>query len=73
MKALSLVRFSGKDPKKIMLEIKKIKGVEVAFLTFGRFDAVVSFTVPDIAGIKRGIKAIQATPGVKRTETLIGV
>lgn len=73
MRALSLVRFSGKQPERVLEEIKKTRGVEEAFLTFGRFDAVILFTAADIAGTKSVIKAIQSNLGIKRTETLIEV
>jgi len=73
MKALCLVRFSGKKPEAVLDEIKKMKGVQDAFLTFGRFDGVVLLTAADIAASKSIIKAIQSTPGIKRTETLMEV
>lgn len=73
MRALCLVRFSGKRPETVLQEIKKIKGVEDAFFTFGRFDAVILLTATDLAGGKSIGKAIQSNPGIKRTETLIEV
>ena len=73
MRALCLVRFSGKRPEATMEEVKKTKGVEDAFFTFGRFDGVILLTAADIAGVKGIIKAIQSKPGIKRTETLIEV
>jgi DNA-binding Lrp family transcriptional regulator len=73
MRALCLVRFSGKRPEKVLEEIKKIKGVQDAFFTFGRFDAVILLTATDLAGGKSIGKAIQSNPGIKRTETLIEV
>ena len=71
MKALCLVRFSGKKPETVLEQLKKMKGVQDAFLTFGRFDGVVLLTAVDIATAKGTIKAIQSTPGIKRTETLM--
>lgn len=56
-----------------MEEIKKMKGVQDAFLTFGRFDGVILLTAADIAAGKSIIKAIQSTPGIKKTETLMEV
>ena len=73
MIALCLVRFAGKRPETVLEEIKKIKGVQDAFYTFGRFDAVILLTATDLAGGKRIGKAIQSNPGIKRTETLIEV
>ncbi len=73
MKALCLVRLSGRQPHKTVQEIKANKGVEEVFLTFGRFDAAVFMTAPDIDGIKDFVKAIHSKTGVKRTETLIEV
>ena len=73
MKALCLVRFSGKRPETVLEELKKIKGVQDAFLTFGRFDAVVLVSATDLAAAKSTGKAILSTPGIKRTETLIEV
>ena len=73
MRALCLGRFSGKRPEKVLEEIKKIKGVQDAFFTFGRFDAVILLTATDLAGGKSIGKAIQSNPGIKRTETLIEV
>jgi DNA-binding Lrp family transcriptional regulator len=71
MRALCLVRFSGKRPETVLEELKKIKGVENAFYTFGRFDGVIVLTAADIAGAKGIVKAIQSNPGIRRTETLI--
>jgi DNA-binding Lrp family transcriptional regulator len=70
MKALCLVRFAGRPPEKVLGELKEIKGVQDAFLTFGRFDAVIVLTA-DIEGAKRIVRAIQSNPGVKKTETRI--
>jgi len=71
MNALCLVRLSGKEPYKTVQEIKTIKGVEEVFLTFGRFDAAVFLTAPDINGIKDFAKALHSRTGIKRTETLM--
>ena len=70
MKALCLVRLHGKRPEAVLKELKKIKGVQDAFLTFGRFDGVIVLTAGDFAGVKSIIKAIQSNPGIRRTETL---
>jgi len=73
LKALTLVRFSGKQPSKILQEIKKVKGIQDAFLVFGRFDGVVLISTSDMAGMKDILRTIQSKTGVKRTETLIEV
>lgn len=73
MKALVLIRITGKEPIKILDQIKTIQGVKYAFLTFGRFDCVALIEATDLAGIKACVKSIQSIVGVRRTETLIGV
>jgi len=73
MKALCLIRLSGKKPEAVVEELKKIKGVQDAFLTFGRFDGVVLLSVADAAAGKTAVKAIQSNPGIRRTETLTEV
>jgi uncharacterized protein with GYD domain len=73
MKALCLVRIHGKRPEAVLKELKKIRGVQDAFLTFGRFDGVAVLKAPGIEGCVSAIKAIQSNPGIRRTETLTEV
>ncbi|HYA22349.1 MAG TPA: Lrp/AsnC ligand binding domain-containing protein [Thermoproteota archaeon] len=73
MRVLCLFRLAGKKPENVVVELKKIKGVEDAFLTFGRFDGVAVLNVPGIESCMSAVKAIQSNPGIRRTETLAEV
>jgi DNA-binding Lrp family transcriptional regulator len=52
-------------------QVKRVKGVKVAFDVMGRFDCVALVDVEDMPALKKAVFKIQKTRGVSRTETMV--
>ena len=55
-----------------MKAVKKVKGVQRAFNTFGRWDVVAEVEVPDVKSLGEAAHKIHGLRGVRASETLVG-
>jgi hypothetical protein len=68
---LVLVRLGTFPPKKIIEEIRSLKGVIDAYAVFGRFDIVVFMEAEDYYELKDVSDNVAGVNGVKSSETLV--
>ncbi len=74
MKAYVLIKIRSGELKTVVSEIRKLKGVAGADMTFGPYDAVAVLEAPDISNLGSLIaSSIQPIPGVEQTLTCIAV
>ncbi|MEK6753874.1 MAG: Lrp/AsnC ligand binding domain-containing protein [Chloroflexota bacterium] len=74
MKAYIMIKIHAGGVKEVVGNLRKIKGVLEAHMTFGPYDAVAVVEAPDIADLG-AITAleIQPIPGVEQTLTCLAV
>jgi DNA-binding Lrp family transcriptional regulator len=74
MKAYVMIKIRAGEIKDVVVELRKVKGVAEAHMTFGPYDAVAVVETGDIAELG-AITAleIQPIPGVEQTLTCIAV
>jgi DNA-binding Lrp family transcriptional regulator len=74
MKAYILIKVRAGDLKEVVGQLRKIKGVSEAHMTFGPYDAIAVVETTDLAKLG-SITAleIQPVPGVEQTLTCLAV
>jgi DNA-binding Lrp family transcriptional regulator len=74
MKAYVMIKIHAGDVKDVVDQLRKIKGIGEAHMTFGPYDAVAVVETADIAELG-AITAleIQPIPGVEQTLTCLAV
>ncbi|MCE9647530.1 MAG: Lrp/AsnC ligand binding domain-containing protein [Chloroflexi bacterium] len=74
MKAYILIKVRAGDLKDVVGQLRKIKGVSEAHMTFGPYDAIAVVETTDLAKLG-SITAleIQPIPGVEQTLTCLAV
>lgn len=74
MKAYILIKIRSGEVKTVVSELRKLKDVVEANMTFGPYDAVVVMEASDIGLLGSLIaSSIQSIPGVDQTLTCIAV
>lgn len=74
MKAYVMIKIRAGEVKDVVENLRKIKGVKEAHMTFGPYDAVVEVETADIAALgKVTALEIQPIPGVEQTLTCLAV
>ncbi len=74
MKAYVLVTVRAGQLREVVKQLRKIKGVIEAHMTFGPYDAVVVVETRDLAELgELTASSIQPIPGVERTLTCLAV
>jgi DNA-binding Lrp family transcriptional regulator len=74
MKAYVLVTVRAGELRQVVKELRKIKGVIEAHMTFGPYDAVAVLETRDVAELgDLTASSIQPIPGVERTLTCLAV
>ena len=74
MKAYILIKIRSGEVKTVVNELRKLKDVVEANMTFGPYDAVVVMEASDIGLLGSLIaSSIQSIPGVDQTLTCIAV
>ncbi len=63
---------SGKS-ESVAEEIGKIRGVETAFPSLGRWDVAVQVEAPDLKALGEIALKVHNTAGVRASETLVGL
>ena len=70
MEAIVYMRTDPGKALKLLEDVKKVKGVKVAFAVAGRFDIVARIEAPDMKTMgEMVIGKIQAIAGIRYTET----
>ena len=70
MEAIVYIRTDPGKALKLLDQVKKVKGVKVAFAVAGRFDIVARVEAPDIKAMgEMVIGKIQGIAGIRYTET----
>lgn len=74
MKAYVMIKIRAGEVKDVVENLRKIKGVKEAHMTFGPYDAVAEVETADVATLGQ-ITAleIQPIPGVEQTLTCLAV
>lgn len=74
MKAYVMIKVRAGEVKDVVGQLRKIKDIQEAHMTFGPYDAVAVVETSDIANLGR-ITAleIQPIPGVEQTLTCLAV
>lgn len=74
MKAYVMIKIHAGEVKDVVVELRKIKGIIEANMTFGPYDAVAVVETADIAelGAVTALE-IQPIPGVEQTLTCLAV
>lgn len=63
---------SGKS-KGVAEEVRKIGGVKTAFAALGRWDVAVHVEAPDLKAVGEIALKVHNTPGVRASETFVGL
>lgn len=63
----------GKPPGEILEAAHKIEGVKSADSVAGPYDIVATVEVSDLDALGSLVKQLHATPGIRKTMTLIGM
>lgn len=71
MKACVLARILTGKAKEILEEVKRIEGVQKAYLVFGRYDLVAFLEVADYETLREVTGRINAIESLRSTETLV--
>ena len=74
MKAYVLIKTRAGDIKEVVANLRKLKGVTEAHMTFGPYDAVAEVETADVATLGAiTASGIQPIPGVEQTLTCLAV
>jgi len=74
MKAYVMIKVRTGEVKEVVGQLRKMKTVTEAHMTFGPYDAVAVVDSPDLSALGRLIaSSIQPIPGVERTLTCLAV
>jgi DNA-binding Lrp family transcriptional regulator len=74
MKAYVLIKIRNGELKDVIRNLRKVKGVVEAHMTFGPYDAVVVVETTDLEQLGAiTASAIQPVPGVEQTLTCLAV
>ena len=74
MKAYVLIKTRAGDIKEVVSNLRKLKGVAEAHMTFGPYDVVAEVETPDVATLGAlTASGIQPIPGVEQTLTCLTV
>jgi len=74
MKAYVMIKIRAGEVKEVVNNLRKVKGVIEAHMTFGPYDAVAVIDVEDISKLGAVTAlAIQPIPGVEQTLTCLAV
>lgn len=57
----------------VVSEVKKIRGVREAYITYGAWDAVIIVEVDSLSELDKVVTSIRSISGVEYTTTLVGV
>ena len=70
MEAIVYIRTEPGKALKLLEDVKKVKGVKVAFATAGRFDIVARIEATDLKALGETVVGkIQGISGIRYTET----
>ncbi|MBI3161853.1 MAG: Lrp/AsnC ligand binding domain-containing protein [Anaerolineales bacterium] len=74
MKAYVLIKVRAGDVKDVVEQLRRIKNIKEAHMTFGPYDAVAVAETEDVAALGRVTALeIQPIPGVEQTLTCLAV
>ena len=74
MKAYVMIKIRAGEVKSVVSQLRKIKSVKEAHMTFGPYDAVVEVETADVATLGQVTALeIQPIPGVEQTLTCLTV
>jgi DNA-binding Lrp family transcriptional regulator len=74
MKAYVLIKTRAGDIKEVVANLRRLKGVTEAHMTFGPYDVVAEVETPDVATLGTlTATGIQPIPGVEQTLTCLTV
>jgi DNA-binding Lrp family transcriptional regulator len=74
MKAYVLIKIRAGEVKDVVRQLRKLKNVNEAHMTFGPYDAVAVIEAQDISSLGSLIaSSVQPIPGVEQTLTCIAV
>jgi DNA-binding Lrp family transcriptional regulator len=74
MKAYVLIKIRAGEVKDVVRQLRKLKNVNEAHMTFGPYDAVAVIEAQDIGSLGSLIaSSVQPIPGVEQTLTCIAV
>ena len=74
MKAYIMIKIRAGEVKEVVRQLRKVKGVIEAHMTFGPYDAVAVVETADIARLGSiTASEIQPIPGVEQTLTCLAV
>ena len=71
MNACILVKTTPVQTDEVLETVRKIGGVNKAFVAFGRYDLIAFAQSPDYSGIARLTSHVNSINGVRSTETLV--
>lgn len=71
MNACILIKTIPSKTDEVLDEVRKITGVHKAFIAYGRYDMVAFASSPTYEGIAKLTAAVNASDGVRSTETLV--
>jgi len=72
-KAIVLVKTVVGAHSDVAASVAKVKGVQTAFPTFGRYDVVAAADVPSLKALSALAREVGGKEGVVATETLVGM
>jgi len=74
MKAYIMIKIHSGDVKDVVYQLRRIKGVIEAHMTFGPYDAIAVVEAADLADLGTiTAQEIQPIPGVEQTLTCLAV
>jgi DNA-binding Lrp family transcriptional regulator len=74
MKAYVLIKIRAGEVKDVVRQLRKLKNVNEAHMTFGPYDAVAVIEAQDVSSLGSLIaSSVQPIPGVEQTLTCIAV
>lgn len=74
MKAYILIHIQTGEIGEVLKQLRTVKGVAQADMTFGEYDAVALVEAPDLQKLGHLVAwEIQAIPGVQETQTCLAV
>jgi DNA-binding Lrp family transcriptional regulator len=74
MKAYIMIKIRAGELKEVVTQLRKIKGVVEAHMTFGPYDAIAVVETADLAKLGSiTASEIQPIPGVEQTLTCLAV
>lgn len=73
VRACVLVRFQRAVGRDLLEKIRAMQGVEKAYFSLGRYDAIVFLNAGSHTALVRTAMRLNAVRGVKSTETLLEV